>query len=642
MAGSIEELIKNLKDISLESEEEKAIEIIKHLYKIEVNKLENYDFVETFLPLLRLQSKSLLTEVAKCIAEMTKNEPQRKKFTNKEIIELLIRNLHNLEENFEIEPIIQVCRALGNICYLNDEGRSFILSCKGDEDLIKLLNVELKEVNKTNECQFIKVRGGLISNYLLGNENLAKHAMDLNIMKYIEHIFDNSVKNVEENEILLLNTLPILSILTENVADLNFNSKLNIQLAEILAASTNPDLAELCLELLHYQAENDEVKILLAKSGLCETIYKLLETYKNLASSNEAKALMKLACDLIVLILTGDEAMNYLYSTPLLKDMENWLDSSDTDLLTTGVLALGNFARTDSHCIYMVENKVMHKLLDILAKNNSAVDDIRLQHALLSALRNLVIPKPNKNAIIEAGLVRTILPMLQIHQPPVVFKLLGTLRMTVDGQELLATELLQNEELIKQLVHWSKSSDYAGVTGESLRLMAWLIKHAYLTKATMETSEIKEVNVSIDDSLCQSLQRSERTSLEKFVKINGAVESMVNMLTSQHLVMQNEAIIALIVLSIMFPAASMTEETSPSNSVSDINLDEIYIQCKLGAQLAEFLQRTSESMTKEIIENVQKLVSLLKKYEKLVTHLEENKIDVLLGSIPILTEYCTL
>lgn len=55
--------------------------------------------------------------------------------------------------------------------------------------------------------------------------------------------------------------------------------------------------------------------------------------------------------------------MHYLYSTPLLKCMEDWLDSSDVELLTTGVLALGNFARTDSHCIHMVENKIMHKLL---------------------------------------------------------------------------------------------------------------------------------------------------------------------------------------------------------------------------------------------------------------------------------------
>lgn len=46
----------------------------------------------------------------------------------------------------------------------------------------------------------------------------------------------------------------------------------------------------------------------MAKDGVCETIYRLLETYKTLADTNEARALMKLACDLIVLILTGGKA----------------------------------------------------------------------------------------------------------------------------------------------------------------------------------------------------------------------------------------------------------------------------------------------------------------------------------------------
>lgn len=49
----------------------------------------------------------------------------------------------------------------------------------------------------------------------------------------------------------------------------------------------------------------DDVKLELAKGGVCETIYGLLETYKTLANTSEARALMKLACDLIVLILTG-------------------------------------------------------------------------------------------------------------------------------------------------------------------------------------------------------------------------------------------------------------------------------------------------------------------------------------------------
>lgn len=251
---------------------------------------------------------------------------------------------------------------------------------------------------------------------------------------------------------------------------------------------------------------------------------------------------------------------------------------------------------------------------------------MRLQHALLSTLRNLVIPKPNKPAIVEAGLVQTILPMLHIHQPPVVFKLLGTLRMTVDGQEKLAVELLQNETLIKQLVHWSKSSEIAGVTGESLRLMAWLIKHAYIQRrqAAESTNEAKPP--------------ADASSLQSFVRTEGAVDCMVNMLTSQHLVMQNEALIALSILASVIGSQSI-ENAADGN---DTNLDKMLVQCELGVKLCEMIAKSADSMTKEIVENLQTLVALLRKSAELGLHLEQRNIDEALKSIPILTEYCTL
>jgi len=48
--------------------------------------------------------------------------------------------------------------------------------------------------------------------------------------------------------------------------------------------------------------------------------------------------------------------------------------------------------------------------------------------------RNLVIPSQNKAVVLEDGLVDIVYPMLAIPTFPVVFKLLGTLRMVIDGQ----------------------------------------------------------------------------------------------------------------------------------------------------------------------------------------------------------------
>lgn len=363
--------------------------------------------------------------------------------------------------------------------------------------------------------------------------------------------------------------------------------------------------------------------------------------------------------------------MHYLYNTPLLKYMEDWLDSYDIDLLTTGVLALGNFARTDSHCIAMVERNITTKLLGmydkielypkkkrknyknfilffsffiaaILSKNNGIDDEMKLQHALLSALRNLVIPRENKSVIIQAGLVETILPMLKIHQPPVVYKLLGTLRMLIDGQAHLAHKLLENCTLIEQLIQWCQSSDCSSVTGESFRLMAWLIKHAYKEQAhsigttaidsTASAKNATTTTIPAVPAACVATAPANRSSLKTFIKTNCGVQCMVTMLASQHMVMQNEALIALCIMSSLFI----------QSQDNDVNLAKILIDCDLGAKLADFIQRNADSMTKEIVENVQTLITLLRTSDTLVKHLNERNIDELLKTIPILTEYCTL
>lgn len=47
------------------------------------------------------------------------------------------------------------------------------------------------------------------------------------------------------------------------------------------------------------------------------------------------------------------------------RNMLSWLQSHDSDLLTTGILALGNFARKDEHCLQIVESDVPKILLSM-------------------------------------------------------------------------------------------------------------------------------------------------------------------------------------------------------------------------------------------------------------------------------------
>lgn len=198
--------------------------------------------------------------------------------------------------------------------------------------------------------------------------------------------------------------------------------------------------------------------------------------------------------------------------------------------------------------------------------------------------------------------------------------------------EKLALDLLKNTKLIQQLVHWSKSSDYVGVTGESQRLMAWLIKHAYLQKVMHNNTQNSPAR-SGESSPSEPVNLS---SLKSFVSIDGSVESMINMLASQHLIMQNESLVALCILSVVFLCDSAT------NQDKVINFGDMFIQYNLGRHLSEFVKRSSDNMTKEMIDNLENFVKLLRGSDQLNKHLEEHNISESLKSIPKITEYCTL
>lgn len=49
----------------------------------------------------------------------------------------------------------------------------------------------------------------------------------------------------------------------------------------------------------------------------------------------------------------------------------------------------------------MVESGIADKLLKVLSSHNSGEGDIRLQHAILSALRNLSIARQNKPVLVQ-------------------------------------------------------------------------------------------------------------------------------------------------------------------------------------------------------------------------------------------------
>ncbi|KAI4808748.1 hypothetical protein KUCAC02_000794 [Chaenocephalus aceratus] len=195
----------------------------------------------------------------------------------------------------------------------------------------------------------------------------------------------------------------------------------------------------------------------------------------------EDVAQLKTSSDLMVLLLLGDESMQKLFEGgkgSVFQRVLSWIPSHNHQLQLAGALAIANFARNDGNCIHMVDTGIVQKLLELLDRH---VDEgnVTVQHAALSALRNLAIPVVNKSKmLLSAGVADVVLKFLQSEMPPVQFKLLGTLRMLIDTQAEAADQLGTNGKLVERLVEWCEAKDHAGVMGESNRLLSALIRHS--------------------------------------------------------------------------------------------------------------------------------------------------------------------
>ncbi|XP_067133424.1 rap1 GTPase-GDP dissociation stimulator 1-like isoform X2 [Centruroides vittatus] len=526
----MEELTKILNELKLKSSSEtrtKDEEIVSNLDSILqallkegsnrqalVEHLIQSGIVSTVICLLKSEKLSppLTAKIGELIAELAKVDIARKPCTDVSMVGPLV-DLLSSEDN---QTVLQVCRALANICYDNDVARNLVKEQHGVGKMVDLLRRLLKLEEIPDSLR--NVASGCLLN-LTDTYEVQESALQAGILDVLLNYLDR----FHQDEDVATHCLLVLNCLADCDAGRNklMEKPILSSLMNILGKNITEDVMESLLELFGNLAECDSVKLQLAELGLCDHLLIILKRSQG-KPGEEHQSIVKMVCDLVVLILTGDASMDYLYNKgqgSIYKESLMWLMSTDDNLQIAGSLAAGNFARKDEHCIQMVKDGVPKHLLLLLQNHSGKDGDIRLQHAILSALRNLSIPLQNKPLLIELGVVEKILPMVDVETFPVVFKLLGTIRMLVDKQDKIANSLGENIPFIQRLIGWCTTEDHPGVKGESTRLLAWLVKNC-----------------------------SSKTVLMNLLKEN-ALPYLVNMLNSEHEVMQNEALTALLIVA---------------------------------------------------------------------------------------------
>ncbi|XP_065407863.1 rap1 GTPase-GDP dissociation stimulator 1-like isoform X2 [Chrysemys picta bellii] len=361
-------------------------------------------------------------KAAQVIAEIAKNEEMKKPCIDAGLVLALVPLLESTDQ----ETLLHAGRAIGRICYENSDLQEQLVKAGVITSLVRILtdypdSEPLVRVNLLALCN-------------LANLEIAKEA--LSKTKVAEHL----VKQLRRAE--------------------------------------NHQRIETIIEVLQMLAENDALKVQMVEAGVHEALSEIL---LRLQGSSQAEDLcsVKAASNLIVSLLLGDESMQKMFANGcgiIYQKVGTWLASNHPQLQLTGALAVANFARNDGNCVRMVQLGVVLQLLDLLEQH---VDngDVSVQHAALSALRNLAIP--------------------------------------ADTAEMLGQDPL----LINRLVQWCDAQQHAGVRGEANRLLASLLRH------------------SRSQEVVKAIQQAQ------------GVKHLVSMTTSEHVIMQNEALIALAIAS---------------------------------------------------------------------------------------------
>lgn len=155
-------------------------------------------------------------------------------------------------------------------------------------------------------------------------------------------------------------------------------------------------------------------------------------------------------------------------------------------------------------------------------------------------------------------------------------------------------DLISRVDFLERLVYWCYNSDHLGVRGEVPRLLAWLIKNCHSFKP-----------------------------FEKFIFVKDTVRCVVEMIASNHAVMQNEAFYA---IKLLFTGCCNISSTNTNNREGSITLTdkliEEVINADIGKHLNFVINKYGEKMDQHSIDNLVALLEQMLSFQSAAKHLK--------------------
>ncbi|RIB17671.1 armadillo-type protein [Gigaspora rosea] len=517
---------------------------------------------------------SKVLKTIEMIANFAKNEISRDPLGASGAVDLIVQFMQ-LNDTQSYDSIDYQClRALANFCINSDVNRQRILDSGGINSVLVCLKKQKNLESIRGACavllnaglqydrvnsEIIKLDGIIALSNLLEPENILK--------KYVENI-DIARTTVYFATRVLLNLIGIdegkskcatTEVITALTHLLSYASSDN-------ATNEDVDIIENVVEILESIAiDSDEVQQILVKDKLFYSLLDFLEHSKPPEGCGqridkiygESKAA---ALKVIVSTTMSDKNMDPLFDdTIILNRLLNWLELGPErdDLQMCAALSLGNLARSDTHCIKLVHDiHIVEPLANVLKTSSN----VKVQHAAISALKNLSIAAENKDIIGSSGIIGATSPLLEKDTvQPVQFVVVGIFKHLSSQNVKNSLKIIlgenQNdvERPLTRLLNLIKRTDDLPIRSEGTRILVNLVKNMW----------VENPHTVLEGTPVSSL-RSELNRQE-------VVLPLANMIIeSKYPILQNEGIIALTLL-IMDDSAGSGDSNPALNILTTTN-----------------------------------------------------------------------
>lgn len=210
-----------------------------------------------------------------------------------------------------------------------------------------------------------------------------------------------------------------------------------------------------------------------------------------------------------------------------IETLKRWMArnvSERDDLVSTAMLSMGNLARTDDHCLALVQD---HGLVPPLTQLITPDADIKVAHGVVSLLKNLSIPAANKVVIgSENKAVTLVAPYLgpaKDHVQPLQFATVGLLKHLCSGCTENSLKFVaesttgSKDSVLDSLLDLVQRTDDVPTKMEGTRILVNAIKTLWSSKEDARSSitahtklraRSRLVSAGVAGALCEMVRNS--------------------------------------------------------------------------------------------------------------------------------------